>query len=142
MYSQYRVGDRVKYVGNTAGKWQQESMIGQIGTVKDKRNGNIFVEWDNGALVARNPRENNIELVRVPSKASINSAIEILKAAGKLEFTPFKPPFIPIELQISCDYHATITDQEVIVGCQHISFGTVIEVYNAVMRAREYKNEK
>ena len=47
-----------------------------------------------------------------------------------------------VPVQISDEFNALICQDEVVVGCQHITFEKVEEVYAAVLKAREFSKEE
>lgn len=129
----FKPGDRVQYTS------------GGKGIILGKRNGwggaGWYVQWDkkdkrtSGADWAY---ENNLTLLPPPTKEEVESALAILRRAGKVDFLPAKAPFTPVRVRLNSDYDAVVSEYEVTVGCQHFTFSAIKALALAVKSAQEY----
>ncbi len=114
--NKYKKGDRVVYRGMT------NSRLGKLGTVVEVPEGSnksYSVDWDDGVRISiTGLAESSLASAKQPSKHDVNDALELLKLVGKVEFTPFKPPFSPNIVVVNRSYSAVVTEEKVTIGCQ------------------------
>lgn len=137
----FRIGDRVRYVGNTRGEIMSNSYVGRTGVVSTVNapigdSQSVRLTWDDDGTNSGGVYAFNVELVTSPNE--IERALAVLRAAGEVTFTPRRPPFEVIKIAGVGMYDARVTENHVEVGCQTIEFDKVDEIAAAVAKAREY----
>ncbi len=135
--SNFNRGDRVRYVGNTA-----KELTGQVGTVKSMVGAsNVWtkVQFDRGDTITVARSNLAAEPVKtVPQQYEVDAALDILRRAGNVDFTPNRPVFKTQRLSLNSKYVATVDVTGVTVGCQTIALATAVLVGKAAQEALDY----
>lgn len=137
-----RIGDHVQYIRRSDGQPSDnfshgivEDFIFDLGKAKVAWLGVPFQKWFD-------PELNQLRrLEMLPTQAEIDKALATLRAAGKVEFKPHRPSFIPQQVRLNDEYTALVANPEnrkVKVGCQEFTFEAIKQLHNAVQSAETY----